>query len=304
MVKNKWQPFSNQKGGQKRETIFQFKEFLKNKAGGDDIGLINYYLNNSNEGKKITSKISPQNRLISSYEKLLKIIGDLYNNSPNHLKKKWSSLVASDFTRNDLINNGWNISSKSFTTGKKWASSNGPGAEVIIIPPNSKENEEIENLKKNLLKFWYKDSISKEASNRIIKYKKKTIPVRYRLFSVRTSFQKFRLDLDFKDINISESYFIRLIPKEIKSPRKWSDLCGICEEGKKISKSINSSHSKCKDQCSLDMSCCGSNQEELSNNYNKYKTYLWHFNMQKKIREIYKSQVILLLIFIFLFNIL
>jgi hypothetical protein len=45
-----YQPFSQQKSGQKGETIKMFKLFLENNCGGDFYGLIDYYLNSTPEG--------------------------------------------------------------------------------------------------------------------------------------------------------------------------------------------------------------------------------------------------------------
>lgn len=104
------QPFAQQKGGQRKQTIRSLKIHLQQLANGSERELLEALLS-SQYGKAIM-----QNTRITRADHKLKLLVSLlhdnYKRSTDHKKRQWSSLVSTVFTRDELNLLNWKICSE------------------------------------------------------------------------------------------------------------------------------------------------------------------------------------------------
>jgi hypothetical protein len=258
------QLFSQQQGGQRNRNIKCFKDILNFLSGKDINNLLKSYLL-SKEGKQCMDIIG-----IEFKDKSINIINnikDLHNNTKKNDKYKILSLVSNDYTRNQLLQTGFQFSTTQFARSRK------PN---IIIESKSikKNNKKIDDI---YLSFLYQHS--REASNRTIliknivnkvnnnnnnnnnmdldinfenqtkeinlkrkfndneniqnsiSNKKIYINIRYFNNSLINLYNLYKKT--YPHLKISKSTFFHNIPKEFKKAKKRTDLCPICENGKK-----------------------------------------------------------------------
>jgi hypothetical protein len=162
------QQFRNQKGGQRRKTITEFKKYLNQTSGGDTLELIAAYMA-TREGMK---KKKERNEYFMD-EKLKMIVESLksqHNLAAPQQKRRWLSLIATLLPMAQLQKMGWKINSHSFRSARKHYEEYGPGAPIPKpqIPPKKQRIPELPEIVKQ---FFYKDEITRAAPNKNI-YKK------------------------------------------------------------------------------------------------------------------------------------
>ncbi len=144
-----------------------------------------------------------------------------------------------------LLEMGWKINSHSFCNANKHFYEIGPGFEIPIpIRIATKSN----TAKEFVREFFYLSEITHEAAKGTVKKKIKFIidnieyiekidvPIRFLQNSISTCYRMFCEK--YENINISETIFRKLKPKEIKEASRRTDLCDICESNKLLEKQI------------------------------------------------------------------
>lgn len=143
------------------------------------------------------------------------------------------SLVAHTFTRKELVEKyGFVCSARAFANARNHAEEHYPGAPVVYNGGRPRISDEVRERVKN----FYREN-SYLSSSKTIKIREgkdrstKIIPVRICEYPGMTLFSMFRSQ--YPDISIKKSSFFELRPPEIKKPKKLTDLCDICVEGKR-----------------------------------------------------------------------
>ena len=141
----------------------------------------------------------------------------------------------------ELKQSGWKVNSHSFATVNHHFNDIGPGFKVPIPIRVAKKSNAA---KDSVRDFFYNFDITHEASKGTVKKKtilildgieymeKIDVPMRYLRYSISTCYKLF-CD-KYENINISETTFRKLKPKEVKTTRRRTDLCGVCENNKKL----------------------------------------------------------------------
>jgi hypothetical protein len=246
------QHFSKQRGGQRARNLKHFKETLHSLSGNDPIALISAYLQtptgrrlvpvlwNTLEGSKLSSIAS---RVLEQHKQ-----------APRQDRKRWLSILASVFTREELSSLGFSFSTSQFQK----AHSFDPEVRAIRMtgkkrkPENSLEKETQELIKEH----GYKRS--RPSPNRTILIRgsetgqKERVAVRYLEDSKSSLFTEFKttystvkvsnLLLYFTEttdsFKVSESSYRKYLPKELKKAKKETDKCPVCEQGKSYKRSL------------------------------------------------------------------
>ena len=151
--------------------------------------------------------------------------------APNHNKRKWLSLVANEYTTQELQQYGFSLTNSAVANAHKHARIYGPGDDVPPPqqPPSKRKNSmEVQH---QVEEFLRQGSISWPAPYKcIVKYvdgKKILVPVAYLFHSITSCFTMFKRENP--SVVISKSCFRKLIPKHFKKAKQATDLCPICE---------------------------------------------------------------------------
>jgi hypothetical protein len=229
------QPFSQQQGGQRNRTIKCFKDVLKFLSGGEVNQLLKTYLL-SREGKQFMDQIGLQYKDESI--NIINNIKTLHDNTSRKNKYKILSLVSNQYTRKQLSEMGFKFSPKQFTRSRK--------SDIIDSKVTKGRNIEFENKYKPFLLEH-----SREASNRTVYIKRKIEDIIEDEEEIQTSMSNKKQCISVRYLNnsitnlyklyketnpntkIKRSSFFKNIPKEYKKAKKRTDLCPICENGKK-----------------------------------------------------------------------
>ena len=236
------QDFTNQRTGQRYETLHQLENTLcmlgGSPTGGLDL-LKSYF--SSKMGKYYYQGIIQQEEN-KSLSRVMKNIQALRSNASNIDKNVILSCVAPEFSRNTLNQRfGLGVGEDSFTKARKIARSKGIGA-FFKRKGTTKQLSDVAI--QSIKDFYYLDDVSREAANRTVKVgpkgRKTSIPVRYLQDTKRNTFLKYTEHCRKETIKgPSFSSFQKYKPKEIKKAKRDSDLCPICSEGKRIRPIIN-----------------------------------------------------------------
>jgi hypothetical protein len=157
------QQFRNQKGGQRRQTLANFKRYLNEFSGGDQLELIAAYMA-SNEGKK-KQKERNENHIDEKLKTLVGILKKQHEMAIVHEKRRSLSMVCKILTMEQLQKLGWKINSHSFRSARKHYEEYGAGSPVPKpnIPPSKQRNSELPLL---VSEFFYLDEITRDAPNK------------------------------------------------------------------------------------------------------------------------------------------
>jgi hypothetical protein len=160
------QSFRNQKGGQRKKTLSEFKNYLNINSGNDPIELIATYLA-TREGMKKKLERSEFN-LDGKLKILVNSLKKQHDLAAPHEKRRWLSLVSKLLTMEELQKLGWKINSHTFRTARKHCDKCGPGAPIPKpkIPLQKQRKLELQTL---VHQFFYLDEISREAPNNYTK---------------------------------------------------------------------------------------------------------------------------------------
>jgi len=258
MVREK-QPFHQQKGGQRRKTLKELKNAVEKISSGDPVGLLLSYFE-TNLGKdhfQLLQKKFSEPRL----ESLLKNISKAHQNAGTKEKRQILSLLSSIFTFNQLHDCGFKINYSNLNSANKHLLENGPGFPVPKPTPPTKKRKISEDIQQKIQDFFLSDEISRVAPNRTILKKfngvKIITPVQYLECSISEVYKRFK-DQN-QEITCSESTFRRYMPKEMKKARRETDMCPICQAGKRkksmLERDIDRIHIHCDNSCTKDHRC-------------------------------------------------
>jgi hypothetical protein len=160
------QKFTTQKGGQRKQTLADFKRYLNEVSGNDPLELINAYMN-TREGIH-QKKIRDENHLDPKLIELVDTLKCQHEITTPYLKRQILSQVATLFSMEQLKQLGWKIDSHSFCNARKHCAEYGPGAPIPkpSLPPSKRPSLDLPELVSD---FFYKDEITRVGSKTIKK---------------------------------------------------------------------------------------------------------------------------------------
>jgi len=230
-----WKQFTELKGGQRRQVIADLRKFINHYSAGDQQALLNEFFS----GKKGTVQLME----FPQIKNLMDILKNCHSATGKYGKRQFLSIVQSaGFPFSVLKKSGWKISKnlKGWETAQKHSSELFPGAPV----PEKRGRKKIKiEMAKSVLHFINKDDHSYPSSNRMVKMGKKNtkkgkidVPVIYRNKSISSLYDFWCLERKGQNKKIcSETRFRSILKacKYFKKPKKSTDMCQICESGKK-----------------------------------------------------------------------
>jgi len=230
-----WKQFTELKGGQRRQVIADLRKFINHYSAGDQQALLNEFFS----GKKGTVQLME----FPQIKNLMDILKNCHSATGKYGKRQFLSIVQSaGFPFSVLKKSGWKISKnlKGWETAQKHSSELFPGAPV----PEKRGRKKIKiEMAKSILHFINKDDHSYPSSNRMVKMGKKNtkkgkidVPVIYRNKSISSLYDFWCLERKGQNKKIcSETRFRSILKacKYFKKPKKSTDMCQICESGKK-----------------------------------------------------------------------
>merc|ERR1712054_485818 len=243
-VRRNVQPFSNQKGGQRSNTVAKFDKYLEySSSGSPKQELLEEYFFHNKNGKLIFKNIIG-NYYQEQNLQIVKNIGELYKNTKIQDRKTILSTIAPIYSRDKLRTEfGLDVSKKGFIKAKKIGKT-GVGK---YIKKKQNTNTISQETVEAIRNFCYKDSISREAANRTVinRYTtndgeiiKTRIPVRY-LQDTKRNIHNAYMDEQREKYPVSLSTFKKYMSHELKKATRDTDKCNICEEGKKYLNYLN-----------------------------------------------------------------
>ena len=155
MVKQK---FRTQKGGQRKQTLSNFKRFLNDASGNDPLELIAAYMCT----REAVLKRNERNEIFlnGKLRLLVESLKKQHQLAPGHEKRRWLSFVANLLPMKELQELGWHIDSHSFRNARKHIENCGAGSK-IPKPPIPPSKRTILELPKIVSEFFYQDEISR-----------------------------------------------------------------------------------------------------------------------------------------------
>lgn len=213
------QPFSSQKGGQRRKTISAFNKALLPFV--NDLGpLLAYYLTRSNSGKGLLEDVVENlsscigNDSERKLGEVMANIHSLHESASTREKKSLLSIVAPVFNNRELRKYGFHITSATVASARSHANEIGPGALVSKGGRPVVHGEETQLLIQN---FILDDENSYPAAG---------LDCRYFSDSISALFRKFKDK--HREIKISETTFRnRLKNLNVRRPKKKTDYCQV-----------------------------------------------------------------------------
>jgi len=258
MVRSK-QKFGSQKGGQRRKSLKELKDTMDKISGGDPVQLLSAYFE-SHVGKDHLVSLQ-KNFSKDKLNSLLENISVAHKNAGTKERRQILSLVSPIFKINQLQDAGFKISYPNLQSANNHSIQHGPGAPVPKPTPPAKKRKISDDLQNQIKDFFLSDEISRMAPNRTILKKidgmKVPTTVQYLECTISNAYQKFK----GQNLNIrcSESTFRRYMPKEIKKARRATDMCPICQVGRrkksKLEKEVDKIHNECDNSCSRNFMC-------------------------------------------------
>ena len=223
-----------------KKVIRTFGDNLEHIAAGHSLSqlLDGYFC--SRRGKEILNEMQNQtidSKLVGKLLKLVDHLKELHQKAPIQEKRFLLSLISKIFTTEELRKFGFQFSSKQFSNSRKIK-----GISFQAGPDQKKGRPAIENETIKILKsFCYQNTTP--AANRTINNPDsdgEPIPVRYVPCCLHCFYSLYCETATQNQLpDLSESSFRKYLPKEIKVAKKSTDLCPICEEGKKAEKRLN-----------------------------------------------------------------
>jgi hypothetical protein len=167
------QQFRLQKGGQRKQTLADFKRYLNLSSGGDALELISAYMSTREGIKK--RKEGNQNCINPHLSILVESLKKQHELAAPQEKRRWLSLVANLLPMDELQKLGWKINSHSFCNARKHCNQFGPGAPIPKpkLPPSKRPVLDLPQL---VYDFFYKDEITRVGSKTI---KKKMVSINF-----------------------------------------------------------------------------------------------------------------------------
>lgn len=217
----KIQKFSQQKGGQRGQTLSSMKREISRVSGGETTSFLLALLN-SDFGKDCKHKI-----LGSVIEPVVKSIGVQYKNSPRHEKSRWLSIISG------LISNrreaekmvGFPLDGQAWANSLKYAERHGIGARPPP-PPQSPTKMKLQKITIDKIELHCLEE-SWPCPNRTLKSGEGVRYWRKPINHVYAGFLK-----KHPEEKISLTSFKKYAPSFIKKAKRWTDMCDICELGK------------------------------------------------------------------------
>lgn len=230
-------------GGYYKKVIRTFGNNLERIAAGHSLSqlLDGYFC--SRRGREIRNEM--QNQTIDSklVGKLLKLVDSLkeqHKKAPIQEKRFVLSLFSKIVTTEELRKFGFQFSSKQFSNSRK--------IDRISFQAGSDQKKGrpaiTDETKKMIKSFSYQNT--SPAANRTINNPDSNgapIPVRYVPCCLHCFYDLYcKTATQNQWPDLSESSFRKYLPKEIKVAKKATDLCPVCEDGKKAEKKIQGTY--------------------------------------------------------------
>jgi len=250
-------------------------------SGGDITSLLHSYLFERREGKKQCQLLKLQEEQKKT-KKLMEGLKALVCHTPEKDRPQILSVASSVFSHEQLRTNfDLVVSKKSFWKSRKHAKTQGIGkpTKKVTKTPISKEVRQV------IHDFFYDERISREAANRtrIVKDdqgNKTTVPARYLQCYLNQAYNEY-LKND-SNPSISFSTFKKFKPVEILKPKRDTDLCGICKEGKLLENRLKNLEAK--------EHCSSGEAQEIKELLSSVSLFHEHRELEKQIRTQYNNQ--------------
>jgi len=231
----------NKSGGYYKKVIRTFANNLEHIAAGHSLSQLLDGFFCTRKGREIEKEMQNKQTINSKLGgKLLKLVDqfkEIHSAAPINEKRHILSLFSKIFTNEELKEFGFQFSSSQFSNSRKIKS-----ISFKAGSPEYKGRPAISHQAQKILKSFAYQNTS-PAANRTIKNPDGSgspIPVRYVPCCLHCFFELYcKTATQSHWENLSESSFRKYLPKEIKVAKKATDLCPICEEGKKAEKRLN-----------------------------------------------------------------
>ena len=241
------QPFSNQRGGQRRQSMSTGYQTLNRLSGGESAELIYSILSQPSHSDILQQLLTRfDNRVIQLIDK----IGQAYRACPDHLKTAFSSLVATDYSRNTLAVMGCPLSEKAYRNARRRANIHGVGQLPTLTQPLCKRppnNSIIDSIRSFLT------TNSQPAANRTVYDENNNYAAARTLTATRAELHRKYIITQPTDRHVSRTVFYRITKQlRIFKPMKQrgTDMCEICVAGHQIQSSLTQALTKHHSNCS------------------------------------------------------
>jgi hypothetical protein len=263
---------------EKYKKINILKKFLITISGNDSVEYLKFYLS-SNEGKHLLNKINPTERT-----DIVENVKRVHQSAPRNKKSDVLSIVAGEYKARELSNMGFEFSNTQYYAARdkssktinifddknnNTANSISDEIKIIIIDTlllNSRESVKyvchIDKWVEDILPFIPNFDMNKQ----------------YMMEHPRNHIYYDMVER-YPEIKISLDKFYNLIPSNFKVPNKKTDMCPICEDGKKAVSEL------------VTMNDSNSNVQDYENQVEQVQLYNHHLFFKDSQRNMYDESL-------------
>ncbi len=220
-MQHKHQPFTAQQRSQRSLLLQKFRQYVDSVSGGESLEFYTHFLTKTREGKKVLQACLE----VHDKEKLQKIVvasRTLQEQSRSKDSVLFLRPIARVLSRVEVGQLGWKVSRKKFTAARK------------MITKEIRGNKKLQPGLKRMIEEFYRNS-SKPIANRTVKRKTgEVIPCLGRVDTIRELHRRFLEENCERTVSLSTFYKCK--PIEVKSSKRKTDVCQICEDYKQYTK--------------------------------------------------------------------
>ena len=245
-------PFAEQRGGQRKRNLKCFSDILVALSGGDPVCLLLAFFS-SREGRPLLEQLGLESK--DTLQRLVEALRSLHASASRpEDKRAILAALSAVFSRVELWQYGFEFSPATLTRARKSTQTGNPNVSISqSAVPRAQPNPAISNSKSLALRLL--ETHSREAANRTVTLKRKAcndpdgvaydgskkrhvVAARYLDDSRLQLFNQFKAD--HPEAKMSRSTFYNLVPEHYKKASKLTDLCNVCEAGKRDEMALRS----------------------------------------------------------------
>lgn len=236
--------------GTQRRAVQSWKNLVMSSAGGDYRGFLIHILERTREGKQFSKEHGMLREKNAAILKNLATVTALMQRE-DPFRRQILSTVATLFTKEELVRAGVPVTNKTLASARKHAKTRGAGSAVPKVMQPPKKRKISPAIKNSIVNFLAREEISRPAADRFVIKKGVSTPVRFFNDSKASTYRRYAYKFEplmttsyydeFKGtpLHVSESTFNKYTPNFYKKAKRATDMCGICEDGKKCEKKLN-----------------------------------------------------------------